>query len=146
MLKPLSVFTNPLTYIGGPATVGAAAAGAGMGVLSTAFNRGGMKKKPEQVKMDGGTEFYIANARAPYSFSIDKIHYVGAQRTAAIEMLNRNGLNMEKPMLISSISSMERDRYTYVSAINFTEANTNYDLPIDVVDTYDEMFVRGVRI
>lgn len=145
-LKPLEAFANPLTYLK-PAAAVSAGVGAITGTAETAIQRNSMKKAPESVKGDAATYFTMATSYSPYSFMVKKREFVGNQREAVIDVIYRNGLQLNNEYIIKDYEEIKRKRFNYVRANNPSEAlEHDGTFPESVVNQFAVIFNRGVRV
>lgn len=141
-----SIIPGAGTAVGaGIGAVAGAVKGIG-GLVSTGLNRAKLKRKPENIKGDGDTYFFIANTKSPYAFSIKKNKFISARRDATITSLYTNGIALDSALFIKDLDSIKRPRFNFVQIGNFLEANRDYNLPTEILEAYAEVFERGVRL
>lgn len=144
-IKPIKGLLNPLNYLN-PSTLIAGSAGAIGGELATYINLQNMKQAPEKVEGSINTYFKYIFARKRTKFILNTYEYIGHERDGHIENIFREGINIDNGLVIKSYNDIKRPKFNFMVVSNFEEANTDTNLPNQVIEEIHSALSAGVRI
>lgn len=137
---------NPISWLNPAKTAVAAGASGFTNIIGTGFSRLKMKNKPESVNFSGATTFIINESQSPLNLMLRRKEYISKKRDNIITDIYKSGIQLDGNYLVNSINDIKRSKFNFIAINNFLIANTNLNIPIEILNEIDGILNNGIRI